>query len=152
MYKDFCQHYKEIIEGSFKGELIAYSEISELKKSCEEIIDPILKGDPEIQDDEKNAADVTYLLLDGFLKAVLLLTPETPQDEPEYILYKWISPNYRKVACEKGQVVPTDIYKKFLLVTDYIFGMTDRFLIKLNPEKDADIKSLIESVNHKIYG
>ena len=45
------------------------------------------------------------------------------------------------MACEKGNDIPTDLYKKFLLVTDYIFGMTDSFLMYIY--KDPEIHDLI---------
>ena len=97
---------------------------------------------------EHEARIAAQYLLDAFLKAVLLLTPKTPQDAPEYLLYSQISPNYRKVACEENVNVPTNLYKKFLLVTDYIFGMTDSFLMFVY--EDQEIHDLIMRVQCKI--
>lgn len=145
--KVFCEHYKDIIDGNFKGELMACSNVSNLKECCEDIVRPVF-DDPEILENEQKAADAAYFLLDGFLKAILMLMPDTPIDTPEYLLYSYISPNYRKVACEDGFDIPTNLYKKFLLVTDYIFGMTDRFL--LNLAGDEDVKNLINAVNSKL--
>ena len=67
-------------------------------------------------------------LLDGFASALILLKENTSHLAPEYQLYEKISPNYRKAACEDGKTIPTSLYKKLLLASDYIFGMTDSFV------------------------
>lgn len=144
--KIYCEHYKEIMEGSFRGELMEYSDILKLKKCCKEIVKPIFAS-PEVKQNEKKAEKAMHFLMDGFLKAVLLLKQDTSENSPEYILCKWISHNYKKAACEEECKIPTVLYKKFLLVTDFIFGMTDRYLINLY--KDKDIRSLVKAVNRK---
>ena len=145
--KSFCNHYKEIIEGTYKGDLMEDSKIDILRECCKQIVKPIYE-DPEILANEGEADSAVNYILDGFLEAILLLNVNTPKTAPEYLLYKKISPNYRKVACEQGCDVPTVLYKKFLLATDYVFGMTDRFLLRIY--KDEDIHDLIQRVKGKI--
>lgn len=49
----------------------------------------------------------------------------------EGMMYEIISNNYRNELSSMGQSVPQDTYSKFLLVTDYIAGMTDQFAYNL---------------------
>lgn len=146
--KTFCKNYQPIINGEYRGELLLDSNVAKLKECCKKIVEPIYNS-PDIRKKEDKAAEAVHYLLDGFLEAVLLLTPETPEGAPEFQLYNKISPNYRKIACEKGEVVPTNLYKKFLLVTDYILGMTDHYLMDIY-ENDIEIRDLIEMVHEKI--
>lgn len=146
--KTFCKYYQLIMNGEYRSELLLDSDVAKLKECCKKIIEPIYDS-PEIREKEEKAAKTVQYLLDGYLEAVLLLSTETPEDAPEYQLYKKISPNYCKNACEEGQKVPTNLYKKFLLVTDYIFGMTDHYLMDLL-ENDGEIPELIDKVHEKI--
>ena len=57
----------------------------------------------------------------------------------EYKLYSLISDNYKIKACEKDEKFPTDNYKKFMLVTDYISGMTDSFALNLYNELKGQV-------------
>lgn len=52
----------------------------------------------------------------------------------EGMTYEIISNNYRNELSSMGQSVPQDTYSKFLLVTDYISGMTDKFAYNLYNE------------------
>ena len=145
--KTFCRNYKKIIEGDYRRELLEDSDVALLKVFCKNTIKSVFKEE-EIVEKEKEASEAVQFLLEGFLLEVLLLTPETPKDSWEYTLYKYISPNYRKIACEDGMDVPTDTYKKFLLVTDHIFGMTDGFLMK--QYEDENVQSLIKALHEKL--
>lgn len=55
-------------------------------------------------------------------------------DDEVGMIYEIISDNYRKELSPLGHVAPQDAYSKFLLVTDYIAGMTDNFAINLYNE------------------
>ncbi len=55
-------------------------------------------------------------------------------DDSVGMIYEIISDNYRKELSPLGQFVPQDAYSKFLLVTDYIAGMTDNFAVNLYNE------------------
>lgn len=145
--KTFCRNYKDIIEGNYKKELLKDSKAAQLKSFCKETMRDVFK-DPEIKSKEAEAEKAVHYLLDGFLTAVLFLSPESQEKASESVLYSYISPNYRKVACEEGNNIPTDMYKTFLLVTDYIFGMTDRFL--MSKYKDDDIRNMIKDLYNKI--
>lgn len=143
----FREKYEDIINGTYKGELLEDSSASKLKIFCKKAIKAVYKN-PDIVQKENEAAAAVHYLLDAFLKAILLLNSETSKDSPEYQLYLKISPNYRKVACRNQNSVPIELYDKFLLVTDYIFGMTDGFLLKMY--HDSEIHDLILRVQCKI--
>lgn len=145
--KTFCEKYNDIMHGRYNGELLEDSSAASLKVFCKKTIKPVFTN-PEIIQKEQEAVIAVQYILSAFLKAVLLLKPDTHKDSPEYLLYSKISANYRKMACEKGNDIPTDLYKKFLLVTDYIFGMTDSFLMYIY--KDPEIHDLILRVQCRI--
>lgn len=42
--------------------------------------------------------------------------------------------NYIDKACNEGEEFPTDNYKKFMLITDYVSGMTDTYALNLYQE------------------
>lgn len=44
------------------------------------------------------------------------------------------SKNYIDKACNEGEEFPTDNYKKFMLITDYVSGMTDTYALNLYQE------------------
>ena len=148
--KTFCEYYQEIMEGRYKGELLddGDSDIKILKKVCKDIVSSIFES-AEIHQKTTDAIKAVKYVLTGLLNAILLLDVKTPKDAPEYLLYKKISANYRKASCENGVDVPTDIYKKFLLATDYVFGMTDRFLMHIYAD-DSDTSELMLRVQSKI--
>lgn len=47
------------------------------------------------------------------------------------MLYEIISNNYRNEVSSLGQSIPQDDYSKFLLVVDFISGMTDQYAYNL---------------------
>lgn len=148
--KTFCEHYQEIMDGRYKGELLedCGCDVRILKKVCKEIVSSIFDS-PDIHQKIEEAINAAKYILTGLLNAILLLNVNTPLDAPEYLLYQKISRNYRKVACEIGVNVPTNTYKKFLLATDYVFGMTDSFLMNIYND-DGATHDLILRVQSKI--
>lgn len=145
--KEFCLKFDKILRGTYRGELLKNSEAKVLRKIFKELGSVNIKSELVVAREREGREAIEYVL-DGFLSAILLLTPQTPEYFPEYQLFSYISPNYRKMACEEGEEIPTNIYKKFLLVTDYVFGMTDHFLMKIY--KNEDIHDLIQRVKSKI--
>lgn len=59
---------------------------------------------------------------------------ELNKDDSDGMIYEIISDNYRKELAPLGHNIPQDSYSKFLLVTDYIAGMTDTFAVNLYNE------------------
>lgn len=59
---------------------------------------------------------------------------ELNKDDAVGMIYEIISDNYRKELSPLGHNTPQDAYSKFLLVTDYIAGMTDNFAVNLYNE------------------
>lgn len=148
--KTFCEHYQEIMEGRYKGELLedCGCDVQILKKLCKEIVSSIFDS-PDIHQKIEEAINAVKYILTGLLNSILLLNVNTQIDAPEYLLYQKISLNYRKVACERGVNIPTNTYKKFLLATDYVFGMTDSFLMNIYND-DGATHDLMLRVQSKI--
>ena len=59
--KIFCKYYREILEGTFRGELMERSDIINLKKCCKEMVRPIFDN-PEVKKDIFFIADDQYFL------------------------------------------------------------------------------------------
>ena len=148
--KTFCEHYQEIMEGRYKGELLedCGCDVQILKKLCKEIVSSIFDS-PDIHQKIEEAINAVKYILTGLLNSILLLNVNTQIDAPEYLLYQKISLNYRKVACERGVNITTNTYKKFLLATDYVFGMTDSFLMNIYND-DGATHDLMLRVQSKI--
>ena len=148
--KTFCKNYQDIMEGRYKGELLedGDSDVKLLKQVCKDIVKSIFDS-PDIHQKVADAIKAVDYILTGLLNAILLLDVNTHKDAPEYLLYEKISANYRKASCESGVDVPTNTYEKFLLATDYIFGMTDSFLMNIYNE-DTDTRELMLRVQSKI--
>lgn len=151
--KEFCRNFREIVDGAYHGELLKNSEANILRDIFKKLGKEVIHSEM-VTSKEREGKEAIEYLLDGYLSALLLLDENTPEDFPEYELYASISTNYRKAACETGKNVPTDIYKKFLLVTDYIFGMTDRFLMDTYHNEEIRtlilrVKSKIDSIRHR---
>ena len=148
--KCFCANYAQILDGTYHKELVEEA-CPSLQNFCKNLAKFNI-SDQLVKEKEQEGKEAVIYLLEGFLSAILLLQGkdgnETTFASPEYQLYSKISPNYRKVACEGDAKIPTEVYKMFLLATDYIFGMTDHFLIEL--ANDHIIRDLIMRVQCKV--
>lgn len=144
--KAFIANIDSIIEGTYTKSLIDDTQYCSLCKSLRDL-DICNFNSIDVTSKEDEGINKMLYLLDGYSKAMILLHEETAPFAPEFQLYQTISPNYRKVAC-KGEKVPAHLYDKLLLVTDYIFGMTDSFVMTMY--ENETIKELILRVKSKI--
>lgn len=80
---------------------------------------------------------LTYLLntfYDALFSPDICVGEKLNRKSKEFKIFSLISKNYVVKACDEGEDFPTDIYKRFMLVTDYISGMTDTFALNLYQE------------------
>ena len=130
----FVERIDDIVEGKLTGTLLDNTDYALLCEKLRELDVYNFRSDA-VSVKEKEGIEKMRYLLDGYAQAMVLLAEDTDPLAPERQLYETISPNYRKAACEKGKSVPTGLYGKLLLVTDYIFGMTDGYVLHLYDDK-----------------
>lgn len=142
----FVERIDDIIEGKYLKNLLEDTSYNGL---CERLhkLDLHNFNSMDVLSKEDEGIEKMKYLLDAYAKGILLLTDKSTWESPEYQLYQTISPNYRKVAC-KGYFVPQTPYEKLLLITDFIFGMTDGFVHTIYD--DSRIQELIIRVKCKI--
>lgn len=145
--EEFINNIDAIIEGKYYTSLLDGTRFKDLNEALGKI-DIFNFESEQVKGKESIGIARMIYLLDGFASALILLNENTSPFAPEYQLYKKISPNYKKVACEDGKSVPTSLYKKLLLASDYIFGMTDSFVHTVY--EDEEISELIMRVKCKI--
>ncbi len=135
----FTKHYAEIMEGTYKKELLKETDgdltmeiIGEIAYRYAFISKPILKL-------EVSADAIFDFLLTKFTSAFLYYdTPEwkrhsTAVDEK---MTQLISENYKRTyhTYAQGKNEAEKVYLRLLLVTDYVCGMTDSFAKRLYQE------------------
>lgn len=145
--EEFVNHIDEIIEGVYNKPLLENTLFNDLLEALKDL-DKYNFSSEQVQGKEKEGIYKMLYLLDGLSRAMVLLNDNTDKLAPEYQLYLKISPNYRKASCEEGNAIPNSLYKKLLLVTDYIFGMTDGFVHTVYD--DEKFSELIMRVKCKI--
>lgn len=145
--KEFTSNIDAIIEGTYNKPLLENTEYSALCKALGKL-DKFNFNSSQVRSKEDDGIYKMLYLLDGYAKAMILLSEDSSPLTPEYLLYMTISPNYRNATCDKGKTVPSTLYNKLLLVTDFIFGMTDGFVLKVY--EDPKISELILRVKCKI--
>ena len=129
----FIRNYDAIMNGDYDNELIFDSEVAGLYQVLQDEI-----GKKRVYNSKSNLRlellgnNVIHFLLDTFFAAEQSLKTRTfPQKT-----YHLLSQNYRTVfenPTPEEQVLPKE-YRKALLVTDYICGMTDSFALNLQRE------------------
>ena len=128
--EEFINKIDAIIEGEYSTSLLDATPYKTLSEKLGDL-DKHNFGSEQVQGKEKEGIAKMLYLLDGFACAMILLKEDTDPLAPEFQLYQHISPNYRKAACEPGKIIPATLYRKLLLVTDFIFGMTDGFVLTM---------------------
>lgn len=144
---EFTNNIDEIIEGVYNKPLLENTIFNKLLEALKEL-DKYNFTSEQVEGKENEGIHKMLYILDGLARAMFLLNDETDKLAPEYQLYLKISPNYRKASCEEGKAIPNSLYKKLLLVTDYIFGMTDGFVHTVF--EDEKFSELIMRVKCKI--
>lgn len=132
----FTDHYEEIMEGIYRKDLFAGTEVELLRKALGDIAyryafvsRPILKL-------EIAAETIFNFLLERFVDAVLYYDTEIPQTAVQEKMTALISDNYKNVYLinSAGKSDAERLYLRLLLVTDYVCGMTDSYAKDLYQE------------------
>lgn len=125
----FTSNYKSIMEGSYKGDLFADTDVELLMEALGDIAlryafctRPILKL-------EIAAQTIFEFLLERFVDAVIPYDTDLPMTQVQKKLVSLISDNYKMIysICAREKDETERLYLRLLLVTDYICGMTDSF-------------------------
>jgi dGTPase len=130
--KTYNEKFNDVVSGKFNGELIKVSNAGKIRKAFERL--SICNfSDKKVLKHELLGEEVISYFLNLFYKA-LFSNNLSNHKSKEYKIYSLISENYKKLACKEGEEYPSDNYKKFMLVTDFISGMTDTYALELYKE------------------
>lgn len=129
VYSSFDNHYEDIMNRRFEGELLDKSSASEIMKILRKIEQENIYYSNQILDNKTRAYAVITKLLETYVPAAINWTEnDKGKDTAENLLYLSLSKNYRyicEIANKKADTEELKIYNKLLLVTDQISGMTD---------------------------
>lgn len=132
----FAEHYEEIMECRFCGELIKVSAGAALAEILQTIQKERIYYSPEILRNKTRATTIIKTLLDTYVIAAVNWTKSGDQgrDTSNNLIYQSFSKNYR-YRCKQAnspyshltgeELVKKTCYHKLLLATDQIAGMTD---------------------------
>ena len=134
----FSQNYDAIMEGNYKHDIFYNTNHEETIEILKGAMKEFVYNDREILKLELAAKKIIDALLDDFVHAVLYWEEEDDtykMSKADKKLVSMISENYK----EDYEHVKTgnpgeDLYLRFLMVTDYISGMTDSYAKNLYRE------------------
>ncbi|MCR5675391.1 MAG: deoxyguanosinetriphosphate triphosphohydrolase [Lachnospiraceae bacterium] len=135
----FGAHYREIMDGSFAGELLAGTGGGAIAGVLGDIAYRYAFRSKPILKIEIAANQVLSFLLDQFVRAVLYYDTAKGPDVISEKLIPFISDNYMAVyhhyaeGCDEAE----RLYLRLLLVTDFICGMTDAYASRLYQEMNG---------------
>ncbi len=134
--QNFVDHYQEIMDGTYKKELIcdgyeaklAYV-LGDIAYRYAFITEPIFKL-------EIAAETIMNFLLDRFVSAAILYDTQEPKTDVQNKLMALISDNYKAIykIYSKDKSEEEKLYLRLLLITDSICGMTDSYAKRLYQE------------------
>ena len=127
--ENFVQHYKEIMQGRFDGELLSDGPASTLRNAlCQIAYDQVFTS-MSIYKTEIAANNILTFLLNKLVPSVLQYDADRPAGLMEEKFLSLISENYKQVyARAVRSLSPRDrLYHKLLLATDFVSGMTDSY-------------------------
>lgn len=133
----FTDHYDEIIQGDYHGELVKDSTAWPLVKACRKINQERVYCSDETLKLELMGRKVIQDLLDIYWEGAEQGFPAPDLKDSEKLFprkaYNLMSDNYRKVfehALNEKDL--PERYRRMQLVTDYVCGMTDTFAVNLH--------------------
>lgn len=132
----FIDHYDEIMEGTYKKDLFAGTDMEKMMDTLGNIAYQHAFISKPIYKLEIAAKSILDFLLDKFIEAVLYYDTE---EQITDIHKKWISlisEDYKRIYhhFSKGCCEEEKLYLRLLLVTDYVCGMTDSYAKNLYQE------------------
>ncbi|SHL64543.1 dGTPase [Anaerocolumna jejuensis DSM 15929] len=138
----FSKSYDDIMSGAFKQDMFYETNHQESIKILKGAMKEFVYDNKEILKLELSARKIITALLDDFIYAVLYWDAESSVEGEEYRISKAdkkliniISANYKEdYRCAKTDNEAENLYLRFLMVTDYISGMTDSYAKNLYQE------------------
>lgn len=138
----FSKSYTEIMNGTFKEDMFYETNHQESIKILKGAMKEFVYDNIEIIKLELSAKKIISPLMDDFIYAVLYWDADSSLEAEEYSLSKAdkklisiISANYKEdYKCARTENEAENLYLRFLLVTDYISGMTDSYAKNLYQE------------------
>lgn len=132
----FNSKFNDILDGIFDDDIIKASSACNTRLAFEELGGYNFSHHTVLKRELLGEEVIRHLLL-IFTNAIF--SPNLIKDDKfnykskEYKIFSLISDNYVALSCDEKKY-PTDNYKKFMLITDYISGMTDSFALDLYQE------------------
>lgn len=132
----FTKHYREIMDGSYREELLTEGYGKKLCSVLGGIAMKYVFSSPQIFKLEIAAQTMISSLLDKFVPAAVCYDSEEQMSEVQRKLMTLISDNYKKIYQVYGLGCTEEerLYLRLLLVTDSICGMTDSHAKRLYQE------------------
>lgn len=137
----FSKNYDDIMNGVFKQDMFYETNHQESIKILKGAMTEFVYDNHEILKLELSAKKIINSLMDDFIYAVLYWDVESSGDNEYKIskadkkLISIISANYKEdYRCAKTEDEAENLYLRFLMVTDYVSGMTDSYAKNLYQE------------------
>lgn len=134
----FASHYDEIMAGTYKTEIITGTNHEYTMKVLKDSMFRYVYPDPNIMKLELSAETIITSLLDKFIPAIMYfdLKDEEYKSTKSHMKYLGLISNNYIMSYEKFKTNDENynLYLKFLLVTDFICGMTDSYAKTLYQE------------------
>ena len=124
--EEFIYHFDDIVEGRYDSELLRASKMGKYRPIFKTLDKLNFISDTAHKKEAEGEEAIRYLL--KYYVGVLFSNQKV--DSNTFVKDEF-SENYWKAACREGEDVPTDPYRKFMLVTDYIAGMTDTYALQM---------------------
>ncbi len=123
--EEFIHHFEDIVEGKYTNELLGASKMGRYKPIFKALDKLNFQSETARQKEAKGVEAIRFLL--QYYVNVLFSDDRL---SPETFIMDEFSENYWNAACLEGQEIPTEPYRKFMLITDYISGMTDSYAMQ----------------------
>lgn len=135
----FMSHYEEIMEGTYGSDLFAGTYGEKLMDLLGDVAYRHVFSTPQIYKLEIAESVMLDFLMDKFVHAVLYYDTDKRLSDIDERIISLISGNYKTAYhCQaEGKSEGEKLYLRFLLVTDYICGMTDSYAKRLYQELNA---------------
>ncbi len=125
----FCDHYEEIMNGRFEGDILHEPDGGLMLETLGDIARERVFRSRTIVQMEISAHKIISGLLDAFVPACIYWDTDVEQSSLEPRLMSIVSDNYKQAYYNysQGKDPVEKLYLRLLLITDYICGMTDSY-------------------------
>ena len=124
--EEFIYNFEDIVEGKYNKELLSASKMGQYRPIFKKLDKLNFESESAHKKESEGEGAIRYLLQ----YYVDVLFSNTQIDSNTFIKDEF-SENYWRLACANGEKVPSEPYKKFMLIIDYISGMTDSYALEL---------------------